>query len=140
MRLWIDTDVGTNPDDAVALLCAAGHRDVDLVGVSTVDGDTEWRAEIARSLLADPKFMLFDEPFAGVDPIAVHDLQRLIQRLRDKGLGVLVTDHAVRETLGICDRAVLLVEGKLLESGTPAEIASSERARAVYLGERFRLE
>ncbi len=98
------------------------------------------RAEIARSLLADPRFMLFDEPFAGVDPIAVRDLQMLIHRLRDKGLGVLITDHAVRETLGICDRAVLLVEGKLLESGTPAEIAASERARAVYLGERFKLE
>jgi lipopolysaccharide export system ATP-binding protein len=106
----------------------------------TLSGGERRRAEIARSLLAEPQFMLFDEPFAGVDPIAVHDLQRLIHKLRDKGLGVLITDHAVRETLGICDRAVLLVDGKLLESGTPAEIAASERARAVYLGERFRLE
>ncbi len=106
----------------------------------TLSGGERRRAEIARSLLADPRFMLFDEPFAGVDPIAVHDLQRLIHKLRNKGLGVLITDHAVRETLGICDRAVLLVEGKLLESGTPAEIAASERARAVYLGERFKLE
>ena len=84
--------------------------------------------------------MLFDEPFAGVDPIAVHDLQRLIHNLRAKGLGILITDHAVRETLGICDRAVLLVEGRLLESGTPSEIAASQRARAVYLGDRFKLE
>jgi lipopolysaccharide export system ATP-binding protein len=106
----------------------------------TLSGGERRRAEIARSLLANPSFMLFDEPFAGVDPIAVHDLQRLIHTLRGKGLGVLITDHAVRETLGICDRAVLLVEGKLLESGTPAEIAASERARAVYLGERFKLE
>ena len=106
----------------------------------TLSGGERRRAEIARSLLTDPRFMLFDEPFAGVDPIAVHELQRLIARLKDKGLGVLITDHAVRETLGICDRAVLLVEGKLLESGTPAEIAASERARAVYLGERFKLE
>ena len=106
----------------------------------TLSGGERRRAEIARSLLADPKFMLFDEPFAGVDPIAVHDLQRLIGKLRERGLGVLITDHNVRETLGICDRAVLLVEGKLLEAGTPAEIASSERARAVYLGERFKLE
>ena len=106
----------------------------------TLSGGERRRAEIARSLLSDPKFMLFDEPFAGVDPIAVHDLQKLIHRLRDRGLGVLITDHAVRETLGICDRAVLLVEGKLLESGTPAEIAASGRARAVYLGERFKLE
>jgi lipopolysaccharide export system ATP-binding protein len=106
----------------------------------TLSGGERRRAEIARSLLAAPKFMLFDEPFAGVDPIAVHDLQRLIGRLREKGLGVLITDHAVRETLGICDRAVLLAEGKLLEAGTPEEIAASERARAVYLGERFKLE
>ncbi len=106
----------------------------------TLSGGERRRAEIARSLLADPKFILFDEPFAGIDPIAVHDLQRLIHKLRGKGLGILVTDHAVRETLGICDRAVLLVEGKLLESGTPAEIAASGRARAVYLGERFKLE
>ncbi|HZR07315.1 MAG TPA: LPS export ABC transporter ATP-binding protein [Myxococcales bacterium] len=106
----------------------------------TLSGGERRRAEIARSLLADPQFMLFDEPFAGIDPIAVHDLQRLIQKLRNKGLGVLITDHAVRETLGICDRAVLLVEGKLLETGTPAEIAASRRARAVYLGERFKLE
>jgi lipopolysaccharide export system ATP-binding protein len=106
----------------------------------TLSGGERRRAEIARSLLAEPQFMLFDEPFAGVDPIAVHDLQRLIHKLRDRGLGILITDHAVRETLGICDRAVLLVEGRLLESGTPAEIAASERARAVYLGERFKLE
>ncbi len=106
----------------------------------TLSGGERRRAEVARSLLAEPTFMLFDEPFAGVDPIAVHDLQRLIHKLRERGLGILITDHAVRETLGICDRAVLLVDGKLLESGTPAEIAASERARAVYLGERFRLE
>ena len=84
--------------------------------------------------------MLFDEPFTGVDPIAVGELQKLIRKLSQRGLGVLITDHAVREALGICDRAVLLVEGKLLEAGTPVEIAASERARAVYLGERFKLE
>jgi lipopolysaccharide export system ATP-binding protein len=106
----------------------------------TLSGGERRRAEIARSLLAEPRYMLFDEPFAGVDPIAVHDLQKMIHKLRERGLGVLITDHAVRETLGICDRAVLLVQGKLLESGTPAEIAASERARAVYLGERFKLE
>jgi lipopolysaccharide export system ATP-binding protein len=106
----------------------------------TLSGGERRRAEVARSLLAEPAFMLFDEPFAGVDPIVVHDLQRLIHKLRERGLGILITDHAVRETLGICDRAVLLVDGQLLESGTPAEIAASERARAVYLGERFRLE
>jgi lipopolysaccharide export system ATP-binding protein len=106
----------------------------------TLSGGERRRAEIARSLLSEPSFLLFDEPFAGVDPIAVAELQRLIASLKRRGLGILVTDHAVRETLGICDRAVLLVQGKLLEAGTPAQLASSERARALYLGERFRLE
>ena len=106
----------------------------------TLSGGERRRAEIARSLLTEPAVMLFDEPFAGVDPIAVHELQRLISSLTQRGLGVLITDHAVRETLGICDRAVLLVEGRLLEAGTPAQLASSERARALYLGERFKLE
>jgi lipopolysaccharide export system ATP-binding protein len=105
-----------------------------------LSGGERRRTEIARALLAEPRFLLFDEPFAGIDPIAVHELQRVIGKLRDRGLGVLISDHAVRETLCICDRAVLLVEGRLLEAGTPAQIASSERARAVYLGERFKLE
>jgi lipopolysaccharide export system ATP-binding protein len=106
----------------------------------TLSGGERRRAEIARLLLSGPRFLLFDEPFAGVDPIAVAELQKLIARLRERGLGILITDHAVRETLHACDRAVLLVEGRLLEAGTPAEIAASERARAVYLGERFKLE
>jgi lipopolysaccharide export system ATP-binding protein len=105
-----------------------------------LSGGERRRTEIARALLAEPRFLLFDEPFAGIDPIAVHELQRVIGKLRELGLGVLISDHTVRETLGICDRAVLLVEGRLLESGTPAEIAASERARAVYLGQRFKLE
>ena len=114
-------------------------RVADSLG-ETLSGGERRRAEIARSLVSEPRFLLFDEPFAGIDPIAVHELQRLIGGLKQRGLGVLITDHAVRETLGICDRAVLLVEGRLLETGTPAEIASSQRARAVYLGERFKLE
>jgi lipopolysaccharide export system ATP-binding protein len=114
-------------------------RVADSLG-ETLSGGERRRAEIARSLVSEPRFLLFDEPFAGIDPIAVHELQRLIAGLKQRGLGVLITDHAVRETLGICDRAVLLVEGRLLETGTPAEIAASERARAVYLGECFKLE
>jgi lipopolysaccharide export system ATP-binding protein len=114
-------------------------RVADALG-ETLSGGERRRSEIARLLLSSPRFLLFDEPFAGVDPIAVAELQRLIQSLRDKGLGILITDHAVRETLSSCDRAVLLVEGRLLEAGTPAQIAASERARAVYLGERFKLE
>ena len=114
-------------------------RVADSLGEQLSGGERR-RTEIARALLAEPRFLLFDEPFAGIDPIAVHELQRLIGKLRERGLGVLISDHAVRETLGICDRAVLLVEGRLLEAGTPPQIAASERARAVYLGERFKLE
>jgi lipopolysaccharide export system ATP-binding protein len=105
-----------------------------------LSGGERRRAEVARSLLSSPRFILFDEPFAGVDPIAVGELQRLIGSLRDRGIGVLMTDHAVREALGICNRAYILSSGTLLEAGTPAEIAASPRARAVYLGEKFRLE
>jgi lipopolysaccharide export system ATP-binding protein len=105
-----------------------------------LSGGERRRAEVARSLLSDPKFILFDEPFAGVDPIAVGELQRLIGGLRDRGIGVLITDHNVREALGICSRAYILAAGTILESGTPAEIAASARARAVYLGDHFRLD
>ncbi len=105
-----------------------------------LSGGERRRAEVARSLLSSPKFILFDEPFAGVDPIAVGELQRLIGSLRDRGIGVLVTDHAVREALGICSRAYILSSGTILEAGTPAEIAGSAKARAVYLGEKFRLD
>jgi lipopolysaccharide export system ATP-binding protein len=84
--------------------------------------------------------MLFDEPFAGVDPINVGDLQRQIGQLKARGLGILVTDHNVRDTLRICDRAYIIAQGKILEEGTPLQISQSERARTVYLGERFRLD
>jgi lipopolysaccharide export system ATP-binding protein len=106
----------------------------------TLSGGERRRAEVARSLLSGPQYILFDEPFAGVDPIAVGELQRLIGGLRDRGIGVLLTDHNVREALGICNRAYILAAGSILEAGTPAEIASSPRARAVYLGDKFRLD
>jgi lipopolysaccharide export system ATP-binding protein len=105
-----------------------------------LSGGERRRAEIARSLIRKPRFMLFDEPFAGVDPINVSDIQRQIAALRTRGLGVLITDHNVRDTLRICDRAYLLAHGKVLLQGTPREIADSAAARAVYLGERFRLD
>jgi lipopolysaccharide export system ATP-binding protein len=105
-----------------------------------LSGGERRRAEVARSLLSSPRYILFDEPFAGVDPIAVGELQRLIGGLRDRGIGVLITDHAVREALGICTRAYILSSGAILEAGTPAEIAGSAKARAVYLGEKFRLD
>jgi lipopolysaccharide export system ATP-binding protein len=105
----------------------------------TLSGGERRRAEIARSLLPRPRFMLFDEPFAGVDPINVGELQKEISKLRERGLGVLITDHNVRDTLRICDRAYIIAAGRILEEGTPQQIASSERARSVYLGADFSL-
>ena len=102
-----------------------------------LSGGERRRAEIARSLIPDPRFILFDEPFAGVDPINVADLQKQIHRLKARGLGILITDHNVRDTLRICDRAYIIAAGRILEEGTPTAIASSERARKVYLGEGF---
>ena len=114
-----------------------GHV-ADALG-ETLSGGERRRAEIARSLIPNPRFILFDEPFAGVDPINVGDLQRQIAALKERGLGVLITDHNVQDTLGICDRAYIIAQGQILEEGTPEQIAASPRARAVYLGEHFRL-
>jgi lipopolysaccharide export system ATP-binding protein len=104
-----------------------------------LSGGERRRLEIARCLAMDPKIVLLDEPFAGIDPIAVQDLQQLIGRLTERGLGVLITDHNVRETLGICTRAYILVAGRVIEHGSREEIAASSSARSAYLGERFRL-
>ncbi len=106
---------------------------------SDLSGGERRRVEIARTLTISPRFILLDEPFAGIDPIAVRDLQRLLFRLREKGIGLLITDHNVRETLNICDRAYILSNGRVLESGPPERIVLSTQARAVYLGEDFRL-
>jgi lipopolysaccharide export system ATP-binding protein len=105
----------------------------------TLSGGERRRAEIARSLIPGPRFILFDEPFAGVDPINVSDLQKQMLLLKSRGLGILITDHNVQDTLGICERAYIIAQGQILEEGTPAQVAGSERARRVYLGERFRL-
>ncbi|CBE68249.1 MAG: LPS export ABC transporter ATP-binding protein [Candidatus Methylomirabilis oxygeniifera] len=105
----------------------------------TLSGGERRRAEITRALVTSPNFMLLDEPFAGIDPIAIADIQTIIARLKQKGVGVLITDHNVRETLQIVDRAYLIYEGRVLVSGTAQELASDERAREIYLGERFSL-
>jgi lipopolysaccharide export system ATP-binding protein len=106
---------------------------------SLLSGGERRRVEIARALALNPDFLLLDEPFAGIDPIAVGDIQKLIAVLRDKGMGILITDHNVRETLKICDMAYILITGLIEESGLPSEIAKSEKARASYLGHDFRL-
>lgn len=105
----------------------------------TLSGGERRRVEITRALVTSPSFMLLDEPFAGIDPIAVLDIQNIVAQLQTRGIGVLITDHNVRETLGICDRAYILNEGKILEEGSPKEIAASRVARELYLGEGFSL-
>ncbi|PXV70035.1 LPS export ABC transporter ATP-binding protein [Halanaerobium congolense] len=104
-----------------------------------LSGGERRRVEIARALAADPAFILLDEPFAGVDPIAVNDIQEIIKYLKNRGLGVLITDHGVRETLSITDRAYIMHEGKILLSGTADEIADNELARKFYLGDKFKI-
>ena len=104
----------------------------------SVSGGERRRAEIARALAADPKFMLLDEPFAGVDPISVADIKDIIRELKDRGIGVLITDHNVRETLAICDRAYVLKDGALLASGSNTEVAENKLVKTYYLGEDFR--
>jgi lipopolysaccharide export system ATP-binding protein len=104
-----------------------------------LSGGERRRAEIARALASEPQYMLLDEPFAGIDPIAVTELQRIVVRLKEKNLGVLITDHNVRETLQITDRAYIISQGQIFRHGTPAELASDAEVRKVYLGEHFRL-
>ena len=106
----------------------------------TLSGGERRRTEIARALVMEPKFILLDEPFAGIDPIAVEDIQQIIFNLKSRNIGVLVTDHNVRETLTITDRSYLLFEGKILKSGTARELADDEEARRLYLGSKFRMD
>lgn len=106
---------------------------------SNLSGGEKRRTEIARSLAVDPTFILLDEPFAGVDPIAVEDIQQIVTKLREKNIGILITDHNVQETLSITDRAYLLFEGNILKSGTAEELAQDEQVRKVYLGKNFEL-
>ncbi len=105
----------------------------------SLSGGERRRVEIARALAADPQFILLDEPFAGVDPVSVIDIQRIIAHLRDRGIGVLITDHNVRETLGICSRAYIVNQGSVIASGTAAEILANPEVRTVYLGQNFRM-
>ena len=106
----------------------------------SLSGGERRRVEIARTIANNPSFILLDEPFAGVDPIAVEDIQQIIRYLKNRGLGILITDHSVRETLRITEKAYIMAQGKVLISGTPEEIAENETARKIYLGEKFKLD
>ncbi|MBL8446604.1 MAG: LPS export ABC transporter ATP-binding protein [Zoogloeaceae bacterium] len=126
----------TRLDELLNELGIAHLRDNTAISLS---GGERRRCEIARALATDPRLILLDEPFAGVDPIAVLDIQKIIRFLKERGIGVLITDHNVRETLGICDRAYIINAGEVLASGRPEEIVHNEQVRQVYLGEHFRL-
>src|SRR5579864_4304605 len=133
----IDADETANRLDALLEDLSISHlRDASALSLS---GGERRRVEIARALATRPRFILLDEPFAGIDPIAVLDIQKIIGFLKEREIGVMITDHNVRETLGICDRAYIINEGRVLASGAPGEIVYNEDVRKVYLGEHFRL-
>jgi len=133
----IDEDEIANRLDALLEDLSISHlRDASALSLS---GGERRRVEIARALATRPRFILLDEPFAGIDPIAVLDIQKIIGFLKERGIGVMITDHNVRETLGICDRSYIINEGRVMASGTPDEIVYNESVRKVYLGEHFRL-
>ncbi|XZG70075.1 LPS export ABC transporter ATP-binding protein [Chitinibacteraceae bacterium HSL-7] len=138
LELHVRDDVqrGVQLDELLDELHIAHLRDTNAMALS---GGERRRAEIARALAANPRFILLDEPFAGVDPIAVMDIQRIVRFLKERGIGVLITDHNVRETLGICDRAYIISEGRVMASGHPSDIVTNEQVRKVYLGEHFRM-
>lgn len=121
------------------LLAELGITHVRKNKAYSLSGGERRRVEITRALVTSPTFILLDEPFAGIDPLAVIDIQNIIRQLRDRGIGILISDHNVRETLGVCDRAYILNAGVVLEEGPPEKIAASETARKIYLGEKFTL-
>jgi len=134
----LDLDAAEQQERAAALMKMLGVAHLATHKAITLSGGERRRVEIARALVLSPFFLLLDEPFTGIDPIAVAEIQKIVRRLISSGIGILITDHNVRETLGICDRAYIVNEGMVLEEGTPEIIAASDKARKVYLGEGFR--
>jgi lipopolysaccharide export system ATP-binding protein len=136
LQALTDEQIKARLDELLAELHISHLRDDTAISLS---GGERRRVEIARALATSPRFILLDEPFAGVDPIAVIDIQKIIRFLKERGIGVLITDHNVRETLGICDHAYIINAGEVLAAGKPDEIVYNENVRKVYLGEHFRL-
>lgn len=134
----LDLSVAEQQERADALMKMLGVTHLASHKANTLSGGERRRIEIARALVLSPYFLLLDEPFTGIDPIAVAEIQKIVRRLISSGIGILITDHNVRETLGICDRAYILNDGVVLEEGTPETIAASAKARKFYLGEGFK--
>jgi lipopolysaccharide export system ATP-binding protein len=134
-----DLDAEARQDELQSLLQELGVEHLSGQSGISLSGGERRRVEIARALAAKPRFMLLDEPFAGIDPISVVEIQRIVKHLSDRGIGVLITDHNVRETLGICHHAYILNEGSVLAEGDAETILANEEVRKVYLGREFRL-
>ena len=135
----IEKDRSKRRERLQELLAELGLTDKASRRGDSLSGGERRRVEITRALVLDPQYMLLDEPFAGVDPIAVIDIQKIIEQLKSRSIGVIITDHNVRETLSICDRAYIIKDGEILRLGTPEEIADDPEVRAVYLGKNFKL-
>jgi lipopolysaccharide export system ATP-binding protein len=139
LELRTDLDARSRADELSALLEELQIGHVASQSGASLSGGERRRVEIARALAASPRFMLLDEPFAGVDPISVGEIQKIVRHLKQRGIGVLITDHNVRETLGICDRAYILNAGTVLAQGSPDAVLANPDVRRVYLGDSFRL-
>jgi lipopolysaccharide export system ATP-binding protein len=136
----VEPDGARRRDRLEALLSELGIVDKARQRGDSLSGGERRRVEVARALVLDPKFLLLDEPFTGIDPIAVIEIQKLVEQLKLRGIGIVITEHKVREALAICDRAYILQAGQIIREGTPAEIAADPQVRQVYLGENFQLE
>ncbi|HOX70262.1 MAG: LPS export ABC transporter ATP-binding protein [Dokdonella sp.] len=139
LELRDDLDAASREKELEALLDELQISHIAASKGVSLSGGERRRVEITRALAAKPRFLLLDEPFAGIDPISVVDIQRIVRQLKARNIGILITDHNVRETLGICDRAYIMNEGAVLTQGTPAEVLANEKVREVYLGKEFRM-
>jgi lipopolysaccharide export system ATP-binding protein len=135
----VEADASIRRDRLRELLAELGLSEKNAQRGDSLSGGERRRVEITRALVLDPKFMLLDEPFSGIDPIAVIDIQKIIEQLKARGIGIVVTDHNVRETLSICDRAYIIKDGEIIQHGPPEQVAADPNVRKIYLGDNFQL-